>query len=133
MMALFYSHAVLAGLGLALMLCGALVARYMKKKRWWVKTHRAMVMSGVCAVIVAIILMAIQITLTERAHFRIAHSYIGAGVALIAMATLTMGYLQLKRFSRAAALKVVHRFSGRLTLLLMFVNLLIGLKVVGII
>jgi hypothetical protein len=50
-----------------------------------------------------------------------------------AVLTPTLGMLQLKVRSVAAKLRSPHRWSGRVILCLMFVNILLGLSLLGLI
>ncbi len=46
--------------------------------------------------LVALFVIVLQITLTEREHFRIIHSWIGFVIFVFAILTPTLGILQLK-------------------------------------
>jgi heme A synthase len=120
-------------LALCILLAGAIIARFMKKKAWWLKVHRSLGITGAIFLIVALFAIVLQITLTEREHFRVVHSWIGFTAFIFVVLTLTLGILQLKIRSVTTRLRSLHRWSGRITLCLIFVNILLGLSMTGFI
>lgn len=133
MILLLRSHAVLMILALCIMLTGAIIARFMKKKTWWLKVHRALGITGVIFFIIAILAIVLQISLTERAHFRVIHSWIGFAAFIFTVLTPTIGILQLKVRTMAARLRSFHRWSGRITICLLIINVALGLSMMGFI
>jgi hypothetical protein len=133
MIFLLRTHAGLMILALCIMLTGAIIARFMKKKDWWLKVHRSLGITGAILFLMALFAIAIQITLTERAHFRVFHSWIGIVAFGFAVLTPTLGILQFKIRNVAARLRGFHRWSGRITLCLMIINILLGLSMLGFI
>jgi hypothetical protein len=131
MIILLRSHAVLMILALCIMGTGAIIARFMKKKTWWLKVHRALGITGVIFFIIAIFAIVLQITLTERVHFRVIHSWIGFVAFIFVLLTPTLGILQLKVRSVAFRLRSFHRWSGRITLCLIVINIVLGLSMMG--
>ena len=129
---LLQAHAGLMLLTVFLLLNGALIARLLKKKPWWLKVHRSIAITGVILFLIAIIAIALQITLTERAHLRIPHSWVGLAAFIFILLTPTLGFLQFKIKNMAAKLRVFHRWSGRITISLMIINIVLGLFMIGI-
>ena len=133
MIFLLQTHAVLMILALCIMLTGAIIARFMKKKAWWLKVHRSLGITGVILFLMALFAIALQITLTERAHFRVVHSWIGIVAFGFAVLTPTLGILQFKVRNMAARLRSLHRWSGRITICIMVINVILGLSMLGFI
>ena len=133
MILLLQTHALLMILAFCIMLAGGIIARFMKKKIWWLKVHRSLGITGAIFFIVAILAIVLQITLTEREHFRIIHSWIGFVAFIFAMLTPALGILQLRVRSVTVRLRSFHRWSGRLTLCLMVINVFLGLLMMGFI
>lgn len=133
MILLLQAHAVLMIFAFSIMLAGGIIARFMKKKVWWLKVHRSLGITGAIFFIVAIFAIALQITLTERAHFRVVHSWIGFVAFIFTLLTPTLGILQLKFRSVALRLRSFHRWSGRITLCLIVINIVLGLSMMGFI
>jgi hypothetical protein len=133
MILLLQTHAVLMILAFCIMLAGAVIARFAKKKAWWLKVHRSLGITGAIFIIVALFAIALQITLTEREHFRVVHSWIGFSAFIFVVLTPTLGILQLKIRSMSARLRSLHRWSGRITLCLLLINIILGLLMMGFI
>jgi len=133
MILLLRTHAALMILSFCIMLVGAVIARLMKKKTWWLKAHRSLGITGAFFLIVALFAIVLQITLTEREHFRVIHSWIGFVAFVFAVLTPTLGILQLKIRSVTTRLRSLHRWSGRVTLCLILINIILGLLMTGFI
>jgi len=133
MILLLRTHAALMILAFCIMLVGAVIARLMKKKTWWLKVHRSLGITGAIFIIVALFAIVLQITLTERAHFRVVHSWIGFVAFVFTVLTPTLGILHLKVRNIAARLRNFHRWSGRVTLCLLLINIILGLLMMGFI
>ena len=133
MILLLQTHALLMILAFCIMLAGGIIARFMKKKIWWLKVHRSLGITGAIFFIVAILAIVLQIMLTEREHFRIIHSWIGFIAFVFAMLTPALGILQLKVRNKAVRLRSFHCWSGRIALCLMLINAFLGLSMMGFI
>lgn len=133
MVMLMYIHAGLMGLGFCIFLCGVIIARYIKKRIWWLKTHRILGIIGVFCVILAFFAVTLQITLTDGPHFGVPHSYVGIVVVILSVVTPIFGLLQFKLREAAASIKKLHIWSGRMTIFLMLINILFGLWLIGVI
>ena len=105
MIFLLRSHAGLMILALCIMLTGAIIASFMKKQAWWLKIHRSLGITGVILFLIAVAAIAMHITLTERAHFRIPTPG-SDSLPLYAVLTPTLGFLQFKVKNVAAKLGV---------------------------
>lgn len=114
------------------LLTGALIARFMKKKNWWLKAHRSIAITGVVLFLVALLAIALQITLTERAHLRVPHSWVGLTAFVFVLLTPTLGFLQFKVKNMTTKLRGLHRWSGRITISLMIINVVLGLLLIGV-
>jgi hypothetical protein len=119
-------------LTVCLLLTGALIARLQKKKPWWLRVHRSIAITGVILFLIAVAAIAIQITITERAHLRVPHSWVGLTAFIFVLLTPTLGFLQFKVRSMAAKLRGLHRWSGRITICLMIINVIFGLFLIGV-
>jgi len=120
-------------LAFLVMVVGLIVARFMKKKTWWLKVHRFLGISAVILVFLGLFAEALQLSLAGRPHFRSPHSWIGVMAVGFAVLTPIFGLLQIKVRKAAARIRGTHRWFGRITLLLMFFNIILGLSMIGII
>ena len=126
---MFFYHVGFMGAGFLALFIGGVVARYGKRQRWWLKVHRGLAYGGVLMALAGFAFMFIGKT---DSHFRVPHAWLGAVVILLAVATPVLGNLLFILRERAAALRTLHRWSGRTTLILMGLNIISGLFVAGI-
>jgi len=132
-MILAYTHAGMMITGLLVLLCGILIARFMKKKTWWLKTHRTFGITGAVIVILAFIVEAFQISLTGKPHFRVLHAYVGITTICIAILTPVIGLSQFKLRESIATIRLLHVLTGWITIILMVINTLLGLLLIKVI
>jgi hypothetical protein len=132
MILLLRTHAGLMILALCIIVTGAIIARFMRKKTWWLKAHRSLAITGVTLFLIALSAIVLQITLTERAHFRVVHSWIGIVALGFVVLTPTLGILQFTLKNLAAKLRSRHRWSGRITICIMVINVILGLFLIGV-
>jgi len=63
-------------------------------------------------------------------HFAVPHAWLGLVTILSALCTYTLGVTQLKR--KAARMRSWHRWAGRVTISLLFLNVVSGLSLAGV-
>jgi len=124
-------HAAATGAGFLCILAGAMIARYAQKKRWWLKTHRALAGTGGVIALAGVIIGWAMVTSVGTGHGRGIHAYLGYLLAVLLTATPTLGLLQ-TRFAAAQrrTVRAVHRWLGRASLVLMAAQILLGLLMV---
>ena len=118
---LFY-HAGFVIAGFAAAATGAALARFMKRKTWWLKAHRGLASAGVALLFCGIAAAFLKVELRGGVHIAFPHAYLGAVIFMFALITPTLGLLQFRFRQQAARIRVLHRWSGRLLLLLLALN-----------
>jgi hypothetical protein len=126
------AHALALSLSFACMLAGMLISRYLKKKRWWLKVHRVLGVSGVVLGVGGVAAMTVMLSLLSASHMRILHSYLGLLTLTGMLAAPVLGQVMLKIRGGRKTLRTVHRWLGRLVLLLMAATVLLGLVRIGL-
>lgn len=126
---MFLYHAGFMGAGFAVLLSGGLVARYARKRRWWLRVHRGLAYGGVFLVFAGFTTMFLGKT---GGHFQVPHAWLGAAVLVLAVVTPFLGNLQFVLRQKAKEIRAAHRLSGRGTLALMGINVFSGLWLAGI-
>lgn len=129
---LFY-HAGLVIAGFIVAAAGITVARYMKRKSWWLATHRGLASAGIFLILSGIIVAIIKVKLRGGSHLAFPHAYVGAAIFVFALLTPLLGVLQFRIRQQAARIRIMHRWSGRLLILLLALNVLSGLIITGVI
>lgn len=125
-------HAGFMATGLVLMIAAVGTARYLKKKAWWLRGHRALGACGAIAVLCGVTAAAVLVAGFGGPHFQVLHAWVGAIVVSFAVATPVLGQLQFVLKGRRAEIRRIHRWSGAMTLILLSLNILSGLVVAEI-
>ncbi len=125
-------HAGFMLAGFLAMAGGITVALSARKKRWWLSIHKMCGFTGVLFVILGFIGAIYMVSRYTGTHFAVPHAYLGIVTILCTLFTFTMGIVQFKAGENKAQTRLIHRWSGRVTLLLILVNILSGLSLTGI-
>jgi hypothetical protein len=133
-MPLFLIHAALMATGFLLAFLALVVAMTQRKKRWWLKRHKAIGLTGGSLILLgAVAAIAAVASTPEGNHLRTPHTWLGALTVCVAIITPTLGLLQFKIPHRVGTIRVVHRLFGRLLNLMSPVTIFLGLLVAEII
>jgi hypothetical protein len=130
---LLYFHAGFMIAGSFSMMSGAAVAMSLRRKRWWLRFHKAAGILGAVSVLFGLAAIISMITFSGGEHFEGAHMYLGAVTGVFAFITPLLGTLQFKVQGHSGEIRVMHRWSGRLTLLFFIITIISGLRLVGIV
>ena len=124
-------HAAATGTGFLCILVGAAIARYAKRQRWWLKTHRALAGAGGTIALLGVAIGWAMVARAGAGHWRGFHAYLGYLLALLLVVTPALGLVQTKLASaKRKAVRAVHRWFGRASLLLMAAQILLGVLMV---
>jgi hypothetical protein len=129
---LWLFHASFMVLGFIFLIMGICIAKTMRKKRWWLKTHRALGVLGAIFGIIGIIIAIIMVESAGTGHIRYPHSLIGIITIIFLLITPTLGY-KISKGKTSKGLKATHCWIGRIALILMIFNIVSGLVLKGII
>ena len=128
-MILFPYHALLVLSGLLLLFAAMTCARYLKGKRWWLKAHRLLGIAGAAITLSGIAVAVYMVSISEGLQPPGGlHAYIGIIVSFMVLFTPVLGFFQLKKKDKR--LRVIHRWSGRMTIALMMINAYLGWMIV---
>jgi hypothetical protein len=133
-MPFFLIHAVLMAAGFLFVFTALIVAMTQRRKRWWLKIHKAIGLTGGSLILLgAVTAVAAVASTPEGHHLRTPHTWLGVLTVLVAFITPTIGLLQFRLSGKTETLRVVHRLFGRLLNLIAPVAIFLGLRVAGII
>jgi hypothetical protein len=133
-MPLFFIHAALMAAGFLFFLSALIVAMTQRRKRWWLKIHKAIGLTGGSLLLLgAVAAVAAVASTPEGHHLRTPHTWLGVLTVSAAILTPTLGLLQFRIPQKAGTLRVVHRFFGRFLNILAPIAILLGLRVAEII
>jgi hypothetical protein len=126
-MILLYVHAGLMCTGFLFLLMGFAVVRFMKRKTWWLKIHKLLAIPGASCAVLGFCAVVLDIALAGGQHLRTPHSYIGVVVVILIIAAPVLGFMQFRFRQHVRAIKGLHIWSGRIVLILMLINIMLGL------
>ena len=126
-------HMALVLSGIACIAAGAAIARFMRKKTWWLKAHRACAAAGAVIVTAGIAVAFLMVQMRSGMHMNIPHAYLGVIILSLVITAPTLGFLAFRIRRHAAQLRTAHRWLGRLTLMLLIINAVSGFIITGII
>jgi hypothetical protein len=132
---LYWVHGSFMSASFLLLFVGMFFPRYLKRKKWWLKTHRRMGIAGTVIGVVGIAIAVYMISRTTQMHLRVLHSWIGLVTIILMVFSPFLGHFMLKIRKdpgRAKRARAVHRWIGRITLLFMAVTIALGLQQAGI-
>ncbi|MEW6334961.1 MAG: hypothetical protein AB1558_11895 [Thermodesulfobacteriota bacterium] len=133
-MPLFLLHALLMMAGFLTVFAALTVAMTQRRKKWWLKTHKALGLTGSSLILLGAITAIAAVSATPQAHhLRSPHTWLGAATVLAVIITPTLGLLQFRIPRKVETLRVAHRLSGRIVNLMAPVAILLGLRVAGIV
>jgi hypothetical protein len=133
---LYRVHGALMSTSFVLLFVGMFFPRYLKKKKWWLKTHRRFGISGSVIGVLGIGIAVYMISQTTGMHLRVLHSWIGVLTIILMIFTPFLGHFMLKirkAPAKAKRARAVHRWIGRIALLFMAATIVLGLLQAGII
>jgi protein-S-isoprenylcysteine O-methyltransferase Ste14 len=131
MTALWHYHAALMSIGFFLLCTGMLIARYMKSRHSWLQVHKLMGLSGALVILSGLVMAIYMVSSSTGAHFSVPHAYLGSIILIFAVMTPLLGYAQFKSVGEVVKIRSIHRWSGRITLVLLLINILSGISLVG--
>jgi uncharacterized iron-regulated membrane protein len=121
-----YVHGGFMVAGFSLMAAGFVVARFLRKKRFWLRAHRALGLSGALSIALGFLTALYMVSGFGGEHFDVLHADVGAVTVFLSAMTPALGQLQFVFRSRAAEIRTWHRWSGAMTLLMVFLTILSG-------
>ena len=126
-------HAILMTTGFIFMLIGAYLARFMKGKTWWLKAHRAFGITGSIISFLGFFMAFYMVSLLIGIHFQVFHAYLGVITVIMVLMTPVLGFMQFKLKNHRPQVRIMHRWSGRITISLMAITMISGFFHIGII
>ena len=133
-MSLLPFHIALMSAAALSMLTGIAMARYFRKKKWWLKAHKTLNIASLVLALTGFAVAAAMVQASGGPHFRVVHAILGLVGLLLFLSTPLLGFriFKIKGKERIARLKTAHRWLGRLTVSMVLVAALAGLLLTGI-
>jgi hypothetical protein len=128
-------HAAFMIIGLVLLILGICVAKTMKKKSWWYKVHKRLNIAGSGSSIIGLIIAIYMVQDAGTGHLRVPHTFLGLITILLLIISPILGTSIMKSggSTNIDTKKSIHRWVGRLTMLLLVITIFSGLILVEVI
>jgi hypothetical protein len=122
-------HVMMVSIGFISLAGGAFTARYLKQRKGWVVLHKNLALIGVGFVLAGLSIAAYMVSFYMGTYFiRETHAYLGAGVFGFVIITPLLGLFQFR--SKDKRIRSMHRWSGRITIVLMLLTIFAGTSMV---
>ena len=125
-------HALLMSTGLILLVAGFFVARFRKTGNWY-KTHMIVEVTGGACMIAGLVIGIYMVTVSGLPHLRNIHEILGVATGILVILTIIVGY-SIRRVNRSKnVIRMSHRWLGRISIVLMVVNIILGILFLSVI
>ena len=122
-------HLIFVSVGSVALAGGILAARYRKHKRDWISLHKKMVLFGAASILAGLSVAAYMVSRYMETYFvQEPHAYLGAGTIIFIVATPILGIAQFR--IKDKRIRIIHRWSGRITMMLIIATILAGIQMV---
>lgn len=129
-MMLLYIHAGFMITGFIMVVSAIVIAATARKKKWWLKIHKAIATAAGMTIFMGIVSAFILAASNTGAHFTKPHAFIGIFSFSVVLATLVLGWSQFKFPQKGKLIRTAHRWIGRTSLIVLTITLLSGLFIV---
>jgi hypothetical protein len=125
-------HALLMATGFVLLVAGFFTARFRKTGNWY-KTHMILEAGGGACILAGLFIGIYMVALSGLPHLRNIHELAGVAIVILVIFTIIIGYL-IKRIHKSKdVVRMSHRWLGRISIVLMAINIILGLLVLSVI
>jgi hypothetical protein len=128
----FPLHIIFMATAATCLITGVSTALFFRKKKNWLKIHKTFNSFSVGTIATGITMAFIFVYKSGDKHLHGLHQITGLTVFILSSITLFMGFYQFKAKNKSAV-RITHRWLGRLTLLLLLTAITLGLMLINII
>jgi hypothetical protein len=126
---LWVFHATLMTIGFALLVLAIVISTGLRKMKWWLKVHKSLGILGSTFAVLGLISGLYMVSVWGSPHFRVPHALLGITTIILAMVQPVLGFMQ----PRSKKIRPVHRWLGRIVVILMFFSIIAGMSQAGVI
>lgn len=110
---------------------GVGVAMFARKRKNWLKLHKAINTAGVVIGIAGAAMAIVNVVISTGNHLSGLHHRVGLFAILLFCFTLYLGFYSFKAADKTTV-RALHRWSGRFSLIAMLAALILGLMMIGV-
>jgi len=101
-----------------------------RRKGWWLRVHRWFGSTGVSGLLLGVVAALYMVSRQTGQHFTVPHAWLGIVTVLAVVGTYLIGVTQLK--TKTPRMRPLHRWAGRVAFMLLFLTILSGLFLTGV-
>jgi len=113
------------------LIAGIGIAMFGRKKNNWLKLHKTINTTGLIIGFAGVVMAITNVVNSGGHHLAGIHQWIGLATVIFCCLTLFLGFYSFQAKNKAAV-RTVHRWSGRLSLIAILTTLILGLMMIGI-
>ncbi|PKN69215.1 MAG: hypothetical protein CVU54_10725 [Deltaproteobacteria bacterium HGW-Deltaproteobacteria-12] len=125
-------HKLLMVLATLSIITGVGTAVFFRQRRYWLKAHKAFNSSAVIFLSAGVVMAFLAVWQQDGEHLAGLHPFTGVTALGFAIVSLLIGFYQFQAKNRMQAFKTLHRWLGRISLILIIAAFVLGLKHAGI-
>ncbi len=115
----------IVSIGFLFIFSAVLTARFMRRRKGWLSLHKSLGIIGAVLILMGMIVAVIMVSSFYQIYLaKESHAYLGLIIALMVTYMPFLGYLQIKK--RDSSLRALHRWSGRIILGFILINVYLG-------
>ncbi len=124
-------HLTLMTAAFVCLAAGAGMALFGRRKKNWLVLHKRLNTAGAAVLLAGGATAFANVVLSDGRHLAAPHAWVGLTAIILTGWTLFLGFYSFKAANKAAV-RTVHRWSGRGAMLFLPAALILGLKMIGI-
>ena len=122
---LWIVHPLAMSCAFVMLVCGIVIARYLKRKRWWAVAHASVQAAGIAFVVAGIYVMISVIG--KGSHFNVPHAYFGLVALACLLLTAAGGIIAQTVPAITGKVRPIHRLAGRISTVLVLLTIVSGI------
>ena len=119
-------HAALMDSAFILLAAGVYIVMRLRNERWWFKTHRLLGVLGAVCMVLGLTAAAIMLAGGGAG----VHAFLGIAAIILGVVTAGLGWLQFRL--KKKPIRIIHHWTGRATVAIQAINIVLGLRLIGI-
>ncbi|MEN6374062.1 MAG: hypothetical protein ABFD75_04655 [Smithella sp.] len=128
----FYLHAGFMLAATIFLLAGLTVAMALRHKHWWLKAHQGTALTGTAFMAAGFAFAILFGSVSGNPHFALPHTWLGAVTLSGIILTPALGFSQFRFPTHVKVIRQFHRWSERLTIIMVMITILFGAILIGI-
>lgn len=128
----FFLHILFMVISTLGIVAGICVAMFFRRKKNWLTIHKSVNSLGLIGLSTGLIMAFLYVANSGNKHMDGFHQVAGLVAFALALMTLLLGFYQFKAKNKSAA-RTGHRWTGRVSVLMFLITIILGLVLINLI